>query len=101
MFSSSKGLMRDLDFHWFEYIPETMNYHGFFDILFAIFAASFIYTTVKLPNNFSKQFVNRLQYNAKRDLLFADVVDMYGRDQTLIYEVDHLENSIPYLKVGT
>ena len=26
---------------------------------------------------------------------------MYGRDQTLIFEVDHLERSIPHLKVGS
>lgn len=101
MISPPREFLEDLQYHWFEYMPQTMDYHGFFDILFAVFGVTFIYVSVKLPNMFGKQFVNRLQYNAKRDLLFADTVDMYGNDKTLIYEVDHLEQSIPNLKVGS
>ena len=60
MISPPREFIEELEYHWVEYVPETMDFHGFFDLFFAAFAGTLIYCSVKLPNLFGREFVNRL-----------------------------------------
>ena len=95
---SSKDMLEGYYTHYKDFSLNEIDVFGVLPVLFPLFTTAIVFIMMKLSSLMAKPFIQKIQYNRNKDLVFITSLNQTGGLEEKAYELANIEHCPPTTK---